>query len=439
MAAERLHGPQRHRLCLWRKNVHDLSCRLLCCCCSCVGGEDKELLPDQSQRGQSGERDTQLEWTCLGDDQGISGEGEASAIHITVEDLGLANPSFNLTKEVSPVQMLSAVSPSSNSVSAVRRALKKKRLLKPLSSLPLQQRGDQPGGDQLGGDQSGGDQSGGDQSGGDQPGGDQPVGDQPGGEQTKRRSPASEEERGAHQRRYITGEGEQREAMQEQEIEVAEEEDSILFDTPGGSGTGSLLTPPVINLIPPTPSDVIDEDQFFDDIISDEESMAHTYGTGSDGSSNTAGDREEEEEEERMEDLDQEPEEEGTKRDAETMERQMVDGSKGYLGEPDQEVLLHAPAPEREGEVRSAEEKERPKPSFLCSAYQVAPLPEYPRKRSFNSSINLLLFTEHNLDDWSNADASCHELLRAELRLLPLRTKMEASIYQRLVRGYEVV
>ncbi|XP_064799672.1 uncharacterized protein LOC135518426 [Oncorhynchus masou masou] len=222
---------------------------------------------------------------------------------------------------------------------------------------------------------------------------------------------------------------------QEQEMEVAEEEDSILFDTPGGSGTGSLLTPPVINLIPPTPSDVIDEDQFFDDIISDEESVAHTYETGSDGSSNTAGDREEEEEEEeeedRMEDLDQKPEEEGTKRDEETQERQMVDGSKGHLGEPDQEVLLQAPAPEREGEVRAAEEKERPKPSFLCSAYQVAPLPEYPRKRSFNSSINLLLFTEHNLDDWSNADASCHELLRAELRLLPLSTKMEASIYQR--------
>lgn len=374
MAAERLHGPQRHRLCLWRKNVHGLSCRLLCCCCSCVGGEDKELLPDRSQRGQSGERDTQLEWACLVDDQGISGEGEASAIHITVEDLGLANPSFSLTKEVAPVQMLSTVSPSSSSVSAVRRALKKKRLLKPLSSLPLQ-----------------------------------PGGDQPGGEQTKRRSPASEEEPGAHQRRNITGEGGQSEAMeeQEQEMEVAEEEYSILFDTPGCSGTGSLLTPPVINLIPPTPSDVIDEDQFFDDIISDEESVAHTYGTGSDGSSNTAGDREEEEEEERMEDLDQEPEEEGTKRDAETQERQMVDGSKGYLGEPDQEVLLQAPAPEREGEVRAAEEKERPKPSFLCSAYQVAPLPEYPRKsesyipttRTYSTTVTEYLQSHHTVQD----------------------------------------
>lgn len=355
MEAERLHGPRMHRLCLWRKNIHGLSCRLLCCCCSCVGGEDKELIPGQSQRGQSGERDTQLEWTCLGDDQGISGEGEASAIHITVEDLGLANPSFTLTKEeVAPVQMFSTFSPSSNSVSAVRRALKKKRMLKPLSSLPLQLGGDQPGGDQ------------------------------PGGKQTKRRSPASEEEPGANQRRNITGEGEQDEAMEEQEkeVEVAEEEDSILFDTPGGSGTGSLLTPPVINLIPPTPSDVLDEDQFFDDIISDEESVAHTSGTGSDGSSNTAGHREEEEEEERMEDLDQEPEEEGNKRDAETQERQVVDGSKGYLGESDQEVLLHAPVPEREGEVRvkAAEEKERPKPSFLRSAYQVDPLPEYPRK-----------------------------------------------------------
>ncbi|KAJ1156644.1 hypothetical protein NDU88_009362 [Pleurodeles waltl] len=41
---------------------------------------------------------------------------------------------------------------------------------------------------------------------------------------------------------------------------------------------GEPLSPPLINLIPPTPSDVIDDDQFFD-ISSEEETASHTSGS----------------------------------------------------------------------------------------------------------------------------------------------------------------
>ncbi|XP_015218213.2 uncharacterized protein [Lepisosteus oculatus] len=44
---------------------------------------------------------------------------------------------------------------------------------------------------------------------------------------------------------------------------------------------------------------------------------------------------------------------------------------------------------------------------------------------SFNAGINLLQFTEQNLDDLNSKDPKTHELLKAELRLLPLSTKMD--------------
>ncbi|XP_048061401.1 uncharacterized protein LOC125277155 isoform X1 [Megalobrama amblycephala] len=50
---------------------------------------------------------------------------------------------------------------------------------------------------------------------------------------------------------------------------------------------------------------------------------------------------------------------------------------------------------------------------------------------SLNTGISLLQFTEHNLDDLSNKDASSHELLKEELRLLPLSSKISMLTHQK--------
>ncbi|XP_043111831.1 uncharacterized protein LOC122356824 [Puntigrus tetrazona] len=125
--------------------------------------------------------------------------------------------------------------------------------------------------------------------------------------------------------------------LQSRAIQNSEDDctvDSLLYGSgSSNAGDGCLLTPPVINLIPPTPSDVIDDDQFFD-INSEEESLQQT--SGSEG----------------------------------------VD-------------------------------------------------------RSLNTGISLLQFTEHNLDDLSNKDASSHELLKEELRLLPLSSKISMLTHRK--------
>ncbi|XP_051234504.1 uncharacterized protein LOC127351223 [Dicentrarchus labrax] len=203
------------------------------------------------------------------------------------------------------------------------------------------------------------------------------------------------------------------------EEEEEEEEDPLLFEsgTNSTAASGSLLTPPVINLIPPTPSDIADDDQFFD--INSEESVAHT--SGSDGSF-AAGDQESYEE--KMESVESE---EST--DKFTLAQNKVSDADG-TAEPE-EGLSDRFGKEREAVPTKEWDKEKKKPRFLRSAYQVAPLPEYPQKRSFNTGINLLSFTEHNLDDLSNRDVTCSDMLKADLGLLPNAANMDTLTHQR--------
>ncbi|GLD56179.1 uncharacterized protein AKAME5_000855900 [Lates japonicus] len=196
-----------------------------------------------------------------------------------------------------------------------------------------------------------------------------------------------------------------------------EEEDPLLYEsgTDSTPASGSLLTPPVINLIPPTPSDVVDDDQFFD--INSEESVAHT--SGSDGSF-AAGDQESYEE--KMESVEAEESKEGF-----TQAENRVSADSAAEPEESQSDQF---GEEKEAVPTTEGDKEKTKPRFL-RAYQVAPLPEYPQRRSFNTGIKLLSFTEHNLDDLSNRDVSCSDILKAELCLLPDAANMDTFTHQR--------
>ncbi|XP_016297712.1 uncharacterized protein LOC107654911 [Sinocyclocheilus anshuiensis] len=198
--------------------------------------------------------------------------------------------------------------------------------------------------------------------------------------------------------------------LQSRAIQNSEDDstvDSLLYSSGSTNvGDGGLLTPPVINLIPPTPSDVIDDDQFFD-INSEEESLQQTSGSEGVDSIGSAAMGEQESEE----DVDQDLESEGN----------------------------HKTKDEEHPQVEPPEEETAKKKSidkstihFLRSTFHVPPLPEYPRKRSFNTGISLLQFTEHNLDDLSNKDACSHELLKEELRLLPLSSKISMLTHQKL-------
>ncbi|TRY65432.1 hypothetical protein DNTS_021901 [Danionella cerebrum] len=181
--------------------------------------------------------------------------------------------------------------------------------------------------------------------------------------------------------------------------------DSLLYGSgSSNTGNGDLLTPPVINLIPPTPSDVIDDDQFFD-INSEEESQQQT--SGSEGVDSICSAPTGEQESDEDVDLDVEPE--------------RSQDTKG--GHPPEETQVE----------ETAQKKCMDKSStlFFRNQFQVPPLPEYPRKRSLNTGISLLQFTEHNLDDFSNNDASSHDVLKEELRLLPLNSKMSMLIQQK--------
>ncbi|XP_073776257.1 uncharacterized protein isoform X2 [Danio rerio] len=182
--------------------------------------------------------------------------------------------------------------------------------------------------------------------------------------------------------------------------------DSLLYGS-GSSNIGDdgLLTPPVINLIPPTPSDVIDDDQFFD-MNSEEESPQQTSGSEGVESIGSAAIGEQESEE----DVDQ------------GMESEVNQGAK----EEDCPVV----EPKKE-ETFKKNNVDKSTIQFLRSTFQVPPLPEYPRKKSLNTGISLLQFTEHNLDDLSSKDASSRELLKEELRLLPLSCKMSMLTHQK--------
>lgn len=151
-----------------------------------------------------------------------------------------------------------------------------------------------------------------------------------------------------------------------------DEEEELLFEsaTDSTAAPGSLLTPPVINLIPPTPSDVADDDQFFD--INSEESVAHT--SANDGSF-AAGDQESCEK--KMESVEaEESAEEITLAESKVSADSAAEPEEGrsdQLGE------------EREAVPTKQEDNEKTKPRFLRSAYKVAPLPEYPQTSESNS------------------------------------------------------
>lgn len=131
--------------------------------------------------------------------------------------------------------------------------------------------------------------------------------------------------------------------------------DSLLYCSGSTNvGDGDLLTPPVINLIPPTPSDVIDDDQFFD-INSEEESLQQTSGSEGVDSIGSAATGEQESEE----DVDQDVESEGN---CETKDEE------------------HPQVEPQEEETTMKNSVDKSTIHFLRSSFQVPRLPEYPRK-----------------------------------------------------------
>ncbi|XP_038592784.1 uncharacterized protein LOC119916896 [Micropterus salmoides] len=201
------------------------------------------------------------------------------------------------------------------------------------------------------------------------------------------------------------------------EDDEEEEEDPLLFEsgTNSTAASGSLLTPPVINLIPPTPSDIVEDDHFFD--VNSEESGAHTF--GSEGSF-AGGDQESYEE--KMESVEAEESTEELTVTENEFSADSAAESEGGLSDQFGE--------EREAVPTRDENKEKTKPRFLRSAYQVAPLPVYHRKRSFNTGIHLLSYTEHNLDGLSNRDVSSSNMLKTDLCRLPQAANMDTFTHQ---------
>lgn len=150
------------------------------------------------------------------------------------------------------------------------------------------------------------------------------------------------------------------------EDDEQEDDDTLQLE----SGTDSLLASPVINLIPPTPSDVIDDDQFFD--ISSEGSVANTS-------------------DERCAGADQESWEERMESVEEPKEGRILAERKATAdceAEPE-DVWRDEPGEQREAVLIKNEEKEKTKSDeFLRSAYHVAPLPEHPQRSESHSFIS---------------------------------------------------
>ncbi|XP_065152024.1 uncharacterized protein [Paramisgurnus dabryanus] len=177
--------------------------------------------------------------------------------------------------------------------------------------------------------------------------------------------------------------------------------DALLYGSTSDSD-GDLLRPPVINLIPPTPSDVIDDDQFFD-MNSKEESMLQT--SGSEGVDSIGS--------------------------AVSGEQDCEEGVEKPVRDEESDIKNEEGLPKLEDVMATRSKVDKSTVHFLRSMFQVPPLPEYPRKRSLNTGVSLLQFTEHNLDDLSNKDASRHELLKEELRLLPLSSNISMLTNQK--------
>lgn len=158
--------------------------------------------------------------------------------------------------------------------------------------------------------------------------------------------------------------------------DASEEEDdgALLFGTSGMATSGYLLTQPVFNLIPPSPSDITEDDQFFD--LNSEESVPHT--SGSLGGFPTE-DRESCEERVEREEA-EEPPEDFTQAENNPSAGSVAEPQGGLCGRfgEDGEAVAAKQWDEDEAELRS-----------LFSAYQVAPLPEYTKRSESNSSMKL--------------------------------------------------
>lgn len=150
------------------------------------------------------------------------------------------------------------------------------------------------------------------------------------------------------------------------------EEDMLLKEsgsTDSTAASGSLLSQPVIHLIPPTPSDVADDGQFFD--VNAEEGAERI--PSRDGG-RAAGDGE--------------SCEDGEKVEAEESREELTPAE---ISDDGADELEEAPNDHfgEEGEAPPARmrEEERIKPRFSCSPHQVASLPEHPRKSESVSSV----------------------------------------------------
>lgn len=158
------------------------------------------------------------------------------------------------------------------------------------------------------------------------------------------------------------------------------EEDSLLFGGSSVSDGGGLLTPPVINLIPPTPSDVdaIDDDLFFD-INSVEESVGLTSGSEGVDSVGCLAAAE----------LETDNDKDGRKKEQITEVKMEDDDVHECPSSPpvkereetEEDTVAAAGAA---GESRV----ERSMQSFLRSTFQVAPIPEYQRKSKVTAMLN---------------------------------------------------
>ncbi|XP_051867190.1 uncharacterized protein LOC127567987 [Pristis pectinata] len=219
---------------------------------------------------------------------------------------------------------------------------------------------------------------------------------------------------------------------------VNSEEDTECYNV---IGPDVLLTPPMINLIPPTPSNLIDDDQFFE-INSEEGSMTLSSGSECADSPGSPKDRHTDSYK-----TGQGPEirricstysdnvshMEG---DASVITPGNTVKSDIYLldkfleANRDNVSLQHGSNSNWNSEEKFYSDAESNALSRvnLFRNYQVAQLPQYTRKKNFNSGINLLQFTEQNLDDLNNKEASTRELLKAKLRLKPLNIKLDSTL-----------
>ncbi|KAM3606488.1 uncharacterized protein V6R79_017272 [Siganus canaliculatus] len=266
------------------------------------------------------------------------GSSEKEAIQITVEDLGIVNAGFSLLEE-DPLTLTRSITCSARSESGCQRALKKKRL-KTMCSLPTQPQG----------------------------------------------NPAIACNSGKN----------------DDEEEEEEGEDSFMFQSGTNSMAASenLLTQPVINLIPPTPSDVAEDEPSFD--VDSEENAAHPSD-------------------------DKESYEENRQRDEVAGSTEEFTLSEESVSADSEEETAEGRSDQREEETESESVKERDedeaRSGFLCGANLVAPVPDYPQT-----------------NDPSGTVVSCTDMLKADLCPPAHANNMDTFIHQRrpLIRSCSV-